>query len=262
MRWTGIGLAAFALSGPAFAGPLPSCANSVEIADVRVAAVTDDGTLALAGGRKLKLEGILLPEGRFDRAPGAYRERAIAALASLAEGRSIVAAAQSPLQDRYGRIEAQIVLSQNPDNGWLQVAMLERGLARVFITPERPECADELFAAERKARGEGNGIWSSSAYAVRTPETLSKRDTGTFQIVQGKVVSAAVKGGRAYLDFGADWRSDFTATVAPGGMKLFRKSGIDPRTYAGQTVRVRGWIDEYHGPEIEIAAPQDIEMVE
>jgi len=263
MRWTGVAwvLALLGCAGAAQAGPVPACAKTIELADVRAAAVKD-GALVLANGRKLALEGILLPDGRTDHAPDGYRGEALAALSNFTKGRRIVAAAQSPGQDRYGRVEAQIFLAENPEDGWLQVELLKRGLARVFIAPERPECTSELLAAERSARDSGAGIWSSSAYAVRAPGALTWRDTGTFQIVEGKVVSAAVKNGRAYLDFGADWKNDFTATIAPDAMKLFRARGIDPGTFAGSVVRVRGWVDQYHGPEIEIAAPQDVETVQ
>ena len=84
---------------------------------------------------------------------------------------------------------------------------------------------------------------------------------GTFQIVEGVVKSADVRGGRAYLNFGADWRTDFTATISPADMKLFRASGIDPRRLAGKRVRVRGWIQSLNGPEIEIAEPEQIEVL-
>jgi hypothetical protein len=73
-------------------------------------------------------------------------------------------------------------------------------------------------------------------------------------------VSAAVKT-RGYLNFGADWKYDFTATIAPEDMKTFRAAGIDPESYAGKTVRVRGIIEWHNGPEIEIASPDDIEIV-
>ncbi len=264
MRWRGIAYAAGAilLSGQALAAPLPPCANVIELAGVRVDAVEDNGALVLHGGQVLHLESVLLPGGPRDHAPPALRERAITALQNLAVGREIVAAARSPLKDRYGRIEAQIFLPNAVDNDWLQVAILSRGLGRVFITPDRPECAAPLFAAEQAARDRRQGIWAVPAYAVRTPQTLTHRDRGTFQIVEGKVVHAAVKGGRGYLDFGANWKRDFTATIAPDCMKLFRKLGVDPRSYEGRTIRVRGWIDEYHGPEMDVAAPQDIELVE
>jgi micrococcal nuclease len=264
MRWTGIayGVAAILLAGQALAAPLPPCANVIELAGVRVDLVGAGGVLALHDGHKLQLESVLLPAGPADHAPLLFRDQALTALDNLVAGHEIVAAARSPLKDRYGRLEAQIFLPNNADSSWLQIAIIERGLGRVFITPDRPECAGALFAAERFAREHRAGIWAAPAYAVRTPDALSGRDRGTFQIVQGKVVHAAVKGGRGYLDFGADWKTDFTASIAPDCMKMFRELGIDPRTYEGHNIRVRGWIDEYHGPEIDVAAPQDIELAE
>ena len=248
MRWAAVvfGLAASAC-GPAVAASLPVCANNILLSNVAVAKVQEGGTLVLADGHRLQLAGVLLAGPKAE-----------AALSALATGKRIVAASQMPEVDRYGRVGAQIFL---PGGDWLQVAMLRQGLARAYFTPDEPDCANALYAAEQKASANRAGIWVDPAYAVRTPETVKWRDTGTFQIVEGKVVSADVRGARAYLDFGADWKTDFTATIPPDAMKLFSASNIDPSSYAGKTIRVRGWIDEYDGPEIEIAAPQDIELV-
>ncbi len=45
-------------------------------------------------------------------------------------------------------------------------------------------------------------------------------------------------------------------------MKTFRARNVNPRDYAGKTVRVRGIIDWYHGPEIESMGPESVEIVE
>ena len=50
-------------------------------------------------------------------------------------------------------------------------------------------------------------------------------------------------------------RAEKTAT------KLFRKLGVDPRNYAGMRVRVRGWVQSFHGPEIQIYAPEAVEVL-
>ncbi len=248
MRWAAAvcGLMAVGWIAPASAASLPACASNIVLSNVAVARVQEGGTLVLADGHKLHLAEVLLAT------------KADAALSTLAGGKRIVAAASMAELDRYGVVGAQIFL---PGGDWLQIAMLRQGLARAYFTPDEPDCADALYAAEQQARAARAGIWADPANAVRTPETIRWRDTGTFQIVEGKVVSANVKGARAYLDFGADWKTDFTATIPPDAMKLFAASGIDPSNYAGKTIRVRGWIDEYHGPEIEIAAPGDVEVV-
>jgi hypothetical protein len=65
------------------------------------------------------------------------------------------------------------------------------------------------------------------------------------------------------LDFGSDRRKDFAATISPDDAKRFREIGVDPFAYANQTVRLRGWIERIgRRPEIEIATPEQIEVVE
>ena len=251
--------ALFGIAG-AEAAPLPACAGGIEAAGVQVMRVEKNGALILVDGRAIHPEGILLPEGARDHAPEYFSGQALNAMSTLTHGRGVTLTAVPPKEDRYGRLRAQIFAPDNGDESWLQAAMLSRGQARVFIAPDRTECANELLAAEAGARAAHYGIWSHTAYAVRTPDTLG-RDLGTFQIVEGKVLSATLKDGRAYLDFGPDWKTDFTVTISPDDMKNFHSIGVDPRDYAGKTVRVRGFVERLDGPEIEVAVPQDIEVV-
>ena len=70
-----------------------------------------------------------------------------------------------------------------------------------------------------------------------------------------------VTSGRAYLNFGCDWRTDFTATISPEDMKGFRHAAVDPYRYAGKSVRVRGYIERMHGFEIQVSSPEAIEVL-
>jgi endonuclease YncB( thermonuclease family) len=254
----GLLLASFLLpAGSAQAMDLPRCSGPVESGGGgTVARVETNGTLALKDGRVVVLEGIRLPKGRLDRASDDAMRRAQSTLSDLVTGKYATLATPRPKLDRHGYLRAQVATSGE----WVQEALLREGLARVFLLPTHPQCAKELYAAEAAARDAGRGLWALSEYAVRSPENLG-RDRGTFQIVEGRVVSAAVKGGRAYLNFGNDWKNDFTVTIAPGDMKTFRKRHADPRDYAGKTIRVRGIVDWYRGPEIEPMGPESIEVL-
>ena len=216
--------------------------------------------LVLVDGRAVHLEGILLPQGAKDHAPDFLAEQALSTLSDLSRGRTVSLAVNVPKEDRYGRLRAQVEFPQDTDEPWLQIAMLRRGLARVDIAPDRRECGAALYAAEAEARRNKNGIWTQTAYAIRSPDQLVGA-TGTFQIVEGKVLTANMKSGRAYLDFGADWGRDFTATISPDDMPIFRDAGVDPRNYAGKTVRVRGFVDQMNGPEIELSSPDMVEVI-
>jgi endonuclease YncB( thermonuclease family) len=245
-------------AGSADAAALPDCAGPREITDAHIVRVerTND-VLVLRDGRAIHLEGVRFPNANQDHAPAFIADQAYDAINAMVQGQTVDVTAVPPKEDRYDRVRAQVF---NSDGQWLQIA-LKSGMARVDISPDRTECAAELYAAETAARAANLGLWSQAAYRVRAPEALGG-DTGTFQIVQGQVLTADVKEGRAHIDFGANWKTDFIVTIAPEDMANFRNDGIDPRDYVGKTIRVRGIVQQFNGPEIEIAIPKQIEVVQ
>ena len=134
------------LASSAHAMPLPDCAGEVAVAKAHVTRVDQDGALILEDGRAAILEGIRLPGA--DRPAAPVAQQALQVLRQLAVETSLVLTSTPPKQDRYGRIRVQAF-----DHVWLQMALLERGLARVEIAPDREECAPDLYEAEAKARG-------------------------------------------------------------------------------------------------------------
>jgi hypothetical protein len=244
-------------TGGVAAPAIPSCAGDVEISGAQSLRVEQNGSVIFTDGRAAHLEGIRLPAGADDKAPQSFADQALATLTAMAQAGPLKLTAIPPKEDRYDRVRGQLFNAKV----WVQSELLLRGLARVMIAPDRTECARELFGLETKARTAKAGIWSNAVYAVRTPDTL-RRDVGTFQIVEGKVLNASLKNGRAYLNFGTDRKTDFTVTVDPEDMKNFRTTGVDPRDYVGQTIRVRGIVQWLNGPEIEVANPQSVEVVQ
>jgi endonuclease YncB( thermonuclease family) len=246
---------------PAKALAFPECAGPVEIIGAHIVRIerTNDA-MVMRDGRAIHLEGIRLPHAGPDRAPAFMADRAFDAVNAMVKGRVLDITAIPPKEDRYDRVRGQ-VFSDDSAEPWLQIALLRRGMARVDIAPDRAECWRELYDAEREARAAQKGLWAVPAYQVRTPDQLGA-DIGTFQIVQGEVLTADLHDGRAYLDFGTDYRIDFTVTISPADMANFRRDGVDPRGYAGKTIRVRGIVQQYNGPEIEIANPQQVEVVQ
>jgi endonuclease YncB( thermonuclease family) len=243
----------------ASAASLPDCAGPLEITNAHIVRVErSNDVLVLRDGRAVHLEGVRLPSAKQDRAPSTVADQSLDVLTTMVRGHAVDVTAVVPKEDRYDRVRGQVF---SDDDKWVQAALLKRGLARVDIAPDRTECAAELYAMESAARAANLGLWALPAYRVRAPEALSG-DTGTFQIVEGRVLTADVKDGRAYLDFGTDWKTDFTVTIAPDDRANFRFDGVDPRDYAGKTVRVRGIIQQFNGPEIEIANPKQIEVLQ
>jgi micrococcal nuclease len=244
------------LAGSAQAMPLPDCAGEVTVAKAHVVRVEQDGTLILDDGRAAVLEGIRLPGADRPATPAA--QHALQALRQLAVGTPLVLTSTPPRQDRYGRIHVQAF-----DHVWLQMALLERGLARVEIAPDREECAPDLYEAEARGRAALSGLWALPQYAVKQAASLTGGLAGSFQLVEGRVANVGVHDGRAFLDFRDDYRQGFSATVAPEDRKAFRNAGFALEDLAGRHIRLRGVIEEFGGrPEIALSNPYQIEVLD
>lgn len=241
---------------PAMAAP--ECAGDREIRSAHIMRVEANGVLVMTDGRALKLEGIRMPGGAQDHAPQALADAARSELDELAKGRELDAHAVWPKEDRYDRVRGQIFTE---DGKWVQLELLRKGLARVEISPDRGECYRELYAAEAEARRAGLGIWANTAYAQRQPDAI-KSDVGTFQVVVGRVTSAAESDGKVYLNFGQDVRRDFTVVISENDIKTFKFMGVDPLNYGGKLVRVRGVVQTLSGPVIAVGNPKQIELLQ
>jgi micrococcal nuclease len=227
-----------------------------------VTEVVDGDTVILDDGREIRLVGIQapkLPLGRANFVAWPLSADAKEALADLVLDKTVRLSFAGRRRDRHGRWLAQL---HDQAGVWIQGALLERGLARVYTFADNDGGPIEsMLSLERAARSAGRGIWSDPFYAVRRPEDVGA-DVGSFQIVEGRVLDAAVVRGRAYLNFGSDYKTDFTVTVAPGDRKRFEAAGIDLDGLDGRTVRARGWIKSYNGPMIEATHPGQMEIFE
>jgi len=230
---------------------ISDCAGKIEIAHARVLRVERDGALILPDGRTLVLEGIRLAVD--DGMPGALAERARTALSGLVLSGPVNFTAAS--RDRYGRLRVQ-----GFGREWLQVALLEQGLARAAISPDRTECAPDLYEAEARARARQTGLWALAAYRVRMPQDVQGA-AGSFQLVQGRVSHIGRADGRTFLDFGGQGKWSFSALIAPDDRRAFRDFDLD--ALAGREVRVRGIVQDYRGrPEIALSNPSQIEVLD
>jgi endonuclease YncB( thermonuclease family) len=238
----------------AVAATIPDCAGQIEIRGVRVTRVEKNGALILTDGRAVTLEGIRLAQGEAERGPHYLADAAIAALTDMAQAGSVTFTATPPKEDRYDRVRAQ-----GFGKSWFQMALLEQGLARVAIAPDRNECAPDFYEAEARARQRRAGLWALNEYRVRTPQDL-KNDIGTFQIVEGWITNVGNGSGRVFLDFSSDWQRGFSAIIAPEDKAAFRD--FDLEGLRAKHVRIRGTVQDFKGrPEIALSNPAQIEIL-
>lgn len=236
-------------------------AGALEVGDSAIATgIVDGDTLVLADGRQVRLVGIQapkLPLGRPNFVAWPLAEEAREALAELAQNRQLTLAYGGQQRDRHGRELAHLF---DAEGGWIQGALLAGGWARVYGFADNRALLGRMLELEDAARRAGRGIWADAYYAVR-PAPEAERYIGRFELIEGEVLEAAIVRGRGYLNFGQDWRSDFTASLAPKVVKRFAAEGLDPLAYQGRRLRVRGWIKSFNGAMIEITHPEQIEVL-
>jgi endonuclease YncB( thermonuclease family) len=251
-------LLAIGCGGPAAALELPAELAATERG--RVAAIADGGTFALEDGRTVRLAGLHVPRpGGPDERTGRRQIVAKAAqdVLSALLGPAPVTFAPAGPADRYGRIPAHVADGQGR---WIQAEMVARGYGRVTFETDGSAGARQLLALEAEARAARRGLWALPEFRVIGIEEAA-RHLDTFQIVEGRVRIVERKSGRTYLNFGEDWRSDFTVTIEARLRKRLAGAGLDPDEYRGKMVRVRGWIESRNGPHITLAQPEQIEVI-
>lgn len=261
-------LAVFLLAAVVVARPGATLAFSTLPADAlkatgqaRVVSVTDGDTLVLDNGVTVRLVGLQAPKLPLDR-PN-FKEWPLAgeakqALEALVLRQRLSLHPATTPTDRWQRTLAHL---SRDDGLWVQGEMLRQGWARMYTFPDNRMLASSMLALEREARSARRGIWRHPYYAVLTPESAA-RATNTFQLVEGTIVDAAEVKGRVYLNFGEDWKTDFTIMVPARVKRALAKQGNDPLSLEGRTVRVRGWLKSYNGPMVELTHPEQLEVLE
>ena len=222
-----------------------------------VAAVTDGDTLTLRSGLRVKLASVVAPA----RAETWGRE-AHEGLSGLLRGRVVQLHYGGDRRDRYDRAVAHVftVGANRAPDLWVQEEVVRLGLARVYTWPEEVVDAARLLRVEATARQRARGLWSDPAFSVHAPEPNNLAQLAdSLQIVEGLVTDTAEVRGRAYLNFGADYRTDFTVAIARKHRKHFAQ--LDPLGLTGARVRVRGWVELMNGPMIWASHPERIEVL-
>lgn len=225
-----------------------------------VVEVIDGDTVRLDNNREVRLVGIQapkLPLGRRGFTEWPLAGEARAKLAELTADKRVVLHHGGAPEDRHGRLLAH--LTGQDGTMWVQGEMLKAGLARVYSFPDNRALVADMLGLEREARAARRGIWANGYYRIRKPEE-TQRDIETFQIVEGHVLQAAMTRDRTYLNFGPDYRTDFTVTIARRDLKLFGRE-FDAKALEGKTIRVRGWLKFINGPMIEATHPEQIEVL-
>jgi endonuclease YncB( thermonuclease family) len=222
-----------------------------------VAEVLAGDSIRLVDGPTVRLAAIRVPaENPGDPSAERLAEQARFALGRLLEGHMVTVAPAEAPYDRYGRLVAHV---ERTDGLWLQGALLERGLAQVQTRPGEAARAGEMLALEHGARAARRGLWALPVFMPQDATALDD-STGRFRIVRGRVLRVAPTERYVYLNFGADWRADFTVRVRRAELRG-ALAGVDLEGLAGRVVEVRGVVLEAGGPLIELSHPEQMQVL-
>ena len=224
---------------------------------MRAERAIDGDTLSLADGRELRLIGISAPKSTPKGPLYPVAEAARSELDRLAAGRTLTLYVGGRASDRRHRLLAHAVAE---DGIWLQGAMLAAGLARVETFADNRSRAGEMLALEAAAREARRGIWAEPRFRVLTPKQAERWRDG-YHLVEGRVLRVSEEKGRIALEFSPDGKRGFVLAIPSRQRALFRTAGIDPGGLTGATLRVRGWIHRWIGPEILASHPEQIERI-
>lgn len=214
-------------------------------------------TVRLQDGKVYKLDNI--------RIPLQYGDAAIKFLESTILNKKVgfyIAGTDPSLRaDRFGHTLSHVVTE---DGSWVQAQMISRGLGWVTGSPNSRDLVIPLYKYEDLARSQAAGIWAIPEFTPRDNETILENTYNSFQVYQGKIKDLSAKGDFVFINFGTNPQTDFTITFHKKKVKPFRmrtgEHSYTPPSLLGQTIRIRGWVEENGGPMMTLEYQEQLEF--
>lgn len=215
-----------------------------------VTEVRTGDAVVLQGGQVVRLAGVEAPKG-----DDPFAAQAREALARLVLGKAVQPMFGGARQDAYGRTLAHLKLIQG--GIWVERALLKAGDVRVHTYPDNRALARAMLDEEARARIARRGLWALPLYQVRLPDEAAAKPFG-FQLVEGRVISAADEQGGVRLDL-ERWVQAQVPREAEGA---FAASGVVLTDLPGKLVRIRGLMRPGSGEALlRLDHPEQIEVL-
>ncbi len=152
-------------------------------------------------------------------------------------------------KDRYGRTPV-FLYKPGAKQAW-QEHLLEQGAALAYDRAALPKAWLKQEASAQQAR---RGIWKD----IRVTAVSASEHSGEFRVVEGTVTRTYKSRTMYYINFGEDWKTDFSLRIP---RKAWRSFGKAFALADGSVVRARGAIFYDNGPMIEITRPEQLEVL-
>lgn len=222
--------------------------------------VIDGDTIVLEGEQKVRLVGINAPEvevAEYKHKAQPFGQEAKNFLEDFIEFKPVtVTLNPTQKRDRYGRWLAYLTTA---DGQFVQERLLKEGYAYVYGFKDARARLPELLKAEEEAITAQRGLWKLPYHAIMNSADLTEKDQ-RFHIIDGTIQQVAVVKGNAYLNFGDDWKTDFTIFIPKEYIAETTQKVGDLKALKGKQVRVRGHVFRKDGPMIELTVPELLQV--
>jgi len=225
--------------------------------------VIDGDTVILDGGEMVRYLGINAPEVRiwdgnkWVLRPQVFGKEAMSHNEMLVKGKRVHLEYDQRKRDKYNRLLAYVSVGEVFVNGEL----VKQGMALMDVRTPNLKYQKKFLDLQKEARHFQRGVWRKIA-----DNTASHKDAhkyiGKIGVVEGEIVGVHLGKERLYLNFGRDFKKDFTCIIYRENLNNFLKTNNNPtRQFFEKKVRVYGFIKNINGPAIIICAPSQMDIV-
>ena len=240
---------------------LISSCTQYDYSQIKIIEVIDGDTVRLSSGQLLRYIGLDTPEirikenGKFLYMPQPFSIEAKSYNEKLVEGKLARIEFDVEKKDHYGRLLGYCFI----DDIFINAKLIEEGYAVLYSRPPNVKYTDLFVNLQKQARRNNKRLWAN--YAI-IDHSQARSYINQIRTVRGKVVDTYQSSKVVFLNFGQDYKTDFTIVIFNDSLDSFLKNNINPATfYRGKTVEVTGKVREYNGPEIIAHSPWEIEVI-
>ena len=230
--------------------------------------IDDRGVLFLEDERRLKLADLFFP---LNKETGALSPQTLSQIRQMIAGQETRILTSGPM-DRYGREPAFLFIKKGNEAPHLVQEKLIRSQAAVYMPDPQlrktfaSHCDFDRIRAEliemtpkEPTLGSGRPAGIASILSANSQQLWGLE--GEFVIVRGIVREVRRTRRGISINFGDDWKNDFTAYFSPLVSKTFENSVNLNSNLTGQQVQLRGFLDLYYGPSMRIDHLTQMEML-
>ena len=177
--------------------------------------------------------------------PKSVRAKAVSFLNDVLVDRKIVM--KNAYKNRYGNLEGYVFANGK----LLQNELIRQGLAYVYSLNDDDKYMKKMQEFEHIAMSSKAGIWAKDvAFFSALDKKQMLENKGEFALIFGTVLEVKKVRDKLFINFEKDWKTDFTVIIKKEHWKKFDENFL--RGLPGRKIRVRGWLESYYGPLLEI----------